>query len=107
MRRSPRPPIRPTLRQRFEFRAARLLFSLPAAVQLRLSGRPPMVVEDCALHPQMQLLLALRDLWRGPAIPELTPEIARQNFRHDTATIDKGAGVLRDFAFAIDTLVKV
>ena len=83
----PRPPIRPTLRQRFEFRAARLLFSLPAAVQLKLSRRPPVVVDGCALHPQMQLLLALRDLWRGAAIAELTPEIARANFRNDTATI--------------------
>ncbi len=87
MRRSPRPPNRPTLRQRFEFRAARLLFSLPAALQVRLSRRPPVVVGDCALHPQMQLLLALRDLWRGAAIAELTPEIARANFRNDTATI--------------------
>ena len=83
----PRPPIRPTLRQRFEFRAARMLFSLPAAVQLKLSRRPPVVVDGCTLHPQMQLLLALRDLWRGAAIAELTPEIARANFRNDTATI--------------------
>jgi acetyl esterase len=83
----PPPPIRPTLRQRFEFRAARMLFSLPAAVQLKLSRRPPVVVDGCTLHPQMQLLLALRDLWRGAAIAELTPEIARANFRNDTATI--------------------
>ena len=87
MRRSPRPPVRPTLRQRFEFRAARLLFSLPAALQVRLSGRPPVVIDGCALHPQMQLLLALRDRWRGAATAELTPEIARANFRDDTATI--------------------
>jgi acetyl esterase len=83
----PRPPIRPTLRQRFEFRAARMLFSLPAAVQLKLSRRPPVVVDGCTLHPQMQLLLALRDLWRGAAIAELTPEVARANFRNDTETI--------------------
>jgi acetyl esterase len=83
----PRPPIRPTLRQRFEFRAARMLFSLPAAVQLKLSRRPPVVIDGCTLHPQMQLLLALRDRWRGGAIAELTPEIARANFRNDTATI--------------------
>ena len=87
MRQSPRPPLRPTLRQRFEFRAARLLFSLPAAVQVRLSGRPPVVVDDCALHPQMQLLLALRNLWRGPSIAEQPLDEARANFRNDTATI--------------------
>ena len=83
----PRPPIRPTLRQRFEFRAARLLFSLPAAVQVRLSGRPPVVIDGCALHPQMQLLLALTALWRGAPISELTPAMARRKFRDDTATI--------------------
>ncbi|MPZ39531.1 MAG: alpha/beta hydrolase fold domain-containing protein [Rhizobiales bacterium] len=83
----PRRPIRPTLRQRFEFRAARLLFSLPAAVQVRLSGRPPVVVDGCALHPQMQLLLALHHLWHGGLIAELTPDMARQTFRNDTATI--------------------
>jgi acetyl esterase len=88
MRPSPPPrPIRPTLRQRFEFAAARMLFSLPAAVQLKLSRRPPVVIDGCTLHPQMQLLLALRDMWRGGAIAELTPEIARANFRNDTATI--------------------
>ena len=80
-------PRRPTLRQRLEFRAARLLFSLPAALQLRLSRRPPVVVEGAVLHPQMQLLIALRDLWRGAPIAALTPEVARRNFRNDTATI--------------------
>jgi acetyl esterase len=80
-------PFRPTLRQRFEFRAARLLFSLPAALQVRLSGRPPVVVDGCKLHPQMQLLLALRDLWRGPSMADLTPEMARRDFRNDTAIV--------------------
>jgi acetyl esterase len=101
----PRPPIRPTLRQRFEFRAARMLFSLPAAVQVRLSRRPPVVVDGCTLHPQMQLLLALRDLWRGTAIAELTPEIARANFRNDTATIagkPVAVGAISDITIAAD-----
>jgi hypothetical protein len=70
-----------------EFRAARLLFALPAAMQVRLSGRAPVVVDDCVLDPQMQLLLALRDRWRGAPVSELTPDIARRAFRHDTATI--------------------
>ena len=87
MRQTRRPPLRRTLRQRFEFGAARMLFSLPAAVQVRLSGRPPVVVDDCALHPQMQLLLALRNLWRGPSISEQPLDEARANFRNDTATI--------------------
>ncbi|MBX9777141.1 MAG: alpha/beta hydrolase [Xanthobacteraceae bacterium] len=106
MRRSPpRPPIRPTLRQRFEFAAARMLFSLPAAVQLKLSRRPPVVVDGCTLHPQMQLLLALRDRWRGAAIAALTPEIARANFRNDTATIAGktiAVGAVADIAIEVD-----
>jgi acetyl esterase len=35
----------------------------------------------------MQLLLALRNLWRGPSISEQPIEAARANFRNDTATI--------------------
>ena len=104
MRRFPRPTPRPSLRQRFEFRAARLLFALPAAVQVRLSGRPPVVVDDCALHPQMQLLLALRDLWRGAPMAELTPEIARMNFRNDTVAIAGQPITVGDIAdIAIET----
>jgi acetyl esterase len=75
------------LRQRFEFQAARLLLSLPAAVQIRLSGRPPVVIDGCALHPQMQLLLAVQGRWRGARPTELTPDLVRQAFRNDTATI--------------------
>ena len=69
MRRSPRTPIRPTLRQRFEFRAARMMFGLPAAVQVRLSGRAPVTVQGATLHPQMQLMLALHAALR-PALPD-------------------------------------
>jgi acetyl esterase len=101
----PRPPLRPTLRQRFEFRAARLLFSLPDAVQLKLSRRPPVVIDGCTLHPQMQLLLALRDMWRGAAIAELTPEMARRNFCNDTATIAGtpiAVGAVADIAIEAD-----
>ena len=87
MHRSPRRPLRRTLRQRFEFRAARLLFSLPAAVQVRLSGRPPVVVDDCALHPQMQLLLALpqslaRPIDRGAAPRRGARELPQRHRDH-------------------------
>lgn len=94
-------PSRPSLRQRFEFAAARWLFSLPGTLQVRLSGRPPVVIDGCALDPQMQLLLALRNLWRGAPIAELTPEIARRNFRLDTAIIAGPpieVGAVRDLA---------
>ena len=69
MRRSPRTPIRPTLRQRLEFRAARMMFGLPAAVQVRLSGRARVTIQGATLHPQMQLMLALHAALR-PALPD-------------------------------------
>jgi acetyl esterase len=80
-------PLRPTLRQRLEFRAARLLFSLPATMQVRLSGQPPVVIDDCVLHPQMQLLLRLRNAWRSASDARPSPHDARQAFRDDTTTI--------------------
>lgn len=83
---SSRPAPRLTLRQHFEFRALRLLFSLPAALQVRLSGRPPKVVDGCRLDPQMQLLLAVLKRWRG-TLPNQTPDQARRAFRHDTTTV--------------------
>lgn len=79
--------LRPTLRQRLEFRAARLLFSLPAAMQVRLSGQPPLVMDDCVLHPQMQLLLRLRNALRSSPDARPSPQDARQAFRDDTTTI--------------------
>ena len=65
MRSDPAKAPRLTLRQRLEFQAARLLFSLPDALQVRLSGRAPVVIDGLTLHPQMQLLLALKARWRG------------------------------------------
>jgi acetyl esterase len=88
-----------------EYRSARLLFALPAAVQLRLSGRPPIVVGDCTLHPQMQFLLTLRARWRGAPIAELTPAVARANFQRDTATIAGrpiAIGAIADLSIAGD-----
>lgn len=80
-----RPPC-PSLRQRLEFRVARLLFALPAGFQVRLSGRPPVTVDGLSLHPQMQLLLALQARWR-PTTEERTVAALRAEFRDDAATI--------------------
>jgi len=83
----PRQPTCLTLRQRFEFQVARLLFSLPAALQVRLSGRRPVVVDGCALDPQMQFLLALHTLLRhAPTVDRIAAE-ARQTLRMETLTI--------------------
>jgi acetyl esterase/lipase len=63
------------------------LFSLPAAMQVRLSGQPPLVIADCVLHPQMQLLLRLRNALRSASDARPSPHDARQAFRDDTTTI--------------------
>jgi acetyl esterase len=82
-----RTPRRPNLRQRLEFRAARLMFSLPAQIQVRLSGRPPVVVDGSPLYPEMQLLLALQARWRPAQRSYRTAETSRLEFQHDAATI--------------------
>jgi len=51
-----------------ELWAARRLLRLPAKVQLFLSRRAPVVVDGQTLHPEMQLLLAIRKLRGGRAL---------------------------------------
>jgi acetyl esterase len=80
-------PCRPSLRQRLEFRAARWLFSLPPSLQLRLSGRPPVVVDGQTLHPQMQLLLALHAALRPAPLGDRTPVEARAALRRDALAV--------------------
>src|SRR3954469_9258305 len=49
--------------------AARLLDALPPRVQVRLSGRPPIVRDGQTLDSGVQLMLAVRDR-QGPPPPE-------------------------------------
>lgn len=51
-----------------ELWAARRLLRLPPSVQLLLSRRAPVVVDGQALHPEMQLLLAVRTLRGGRSL---------------------------------------
>jgi acetyl esterase len=77
----------PNLRQRFEIQAARLLFSLPPALQVRLSGRPPVVIDGCELHPQMQLLLALYAMMRPAPPADRIASEARAALRREALAI--------------------
>jgi acetyl esterase len=51
-----------------ELWAARRLLRLPRSAQLFLSRRAPVVVDGQALHPEMQLLLAIRTLRGGRSL---------------------------------------
>ena len=66
--------------------AARALRRLPVWLQLRLSGRPAVVIDDQTLDPHVQLLLAIH-LKRSPhGLCQPTPEEARVRFRRDLRT---------------------
>lgn len=71
-----------TARQRVEFRIARFLNRLSPRVKVRLSGRPPVVVDGLTLDPDWQLALAL--LERQGAVP--TEELPLARARHELVT---------------------
>jgi acetyl esterase/lipase len=86
MQRSPPRPIHLSLRQRLEFHAARWLFSLPAALQVWLAGRRPVIVQDCVLDPQMQLMLALHALLQGAPVDRDVAQV-RKTLRYEAMAI--------------------
>jgi acetyl esterase len=96
----PRP--RPNFRQRLQFQGARLLFALPASLQVRLSGRPALVIDESTLHPQMQLLLALYARLRSEQRLEPSLAEARAQFRYDAMTI---AGPTIDVGAVADVII--
>lgn len=93
--------FRLTLRQRFEFRAARMMLGLPATVQVHLSGRPPVTVQGATLHPQMQLLLALHAALRPATLADRVAVEARAALRREALAIAGrpiAVGAVRDLA---------
>jgi acetyl esterase len=67
-------------------RASRALLSLPPRVQRRLSRRPPVEIDGQRLDPEMQLMLALREIVGEPVWDEkLSPERARELAREEAA----------------------
>jgi acetyl esterase len=63
---------------------ARGLARLPAGVQRRLSGEPPVTADGLALDPHVQLIRALRRRRGTPGLCEPTPEAGRARFRLET-----------------------
>jgi len=72
-------------RERIEYRAARALAALPPALQVRLSGKPPVSIDGDTLAPDTQLTLALLERRREPPTETLSPEEARRARRRLSA----------------------
>ncbi|HWT00757.1 MAG TPA: alpha/beta hydrolase fold domain-containing protein, partial [Pyrinomonadaceae bacterium] len=62
---------------------ARALRRLPVWLQLRLSGRPAVVIDDQQLDPHVQLLLSIHLKRRRQGLCHPTPDEARLRFRRD------------------------
>jgi acetyl esterase len=71
----------PTPVERLGHGLARALAALPPAVQLRLSGRPPVRIDGETLSPQMQLMLALFERRAQRPLETMTPAEARRERR--------------------------
>ena len=78
-----------TPRERLQYRAARTLAALPPALQIRLSGKPPVVIDGDTLAAQTQLMLALLQRRGEPALETLGPTQARRA-RSELAAIYAG-----------------
>jgi acetyl esterase len=97
--------VRLTPRQRVEYQAARALAALPPALQVRLSGKPPVSIDGDTLAPETQLTLALLER-RGEPFPEtLSPEEARRARRRLSAVYSGppvSVGAVRDVEIEAD-----
>ena len=62
---------------------ARVLFSLPPTVQRALAGGRPVVVDGRTLHPEIQLLVAVRALLGGKGITDGPHDSARRRYRRE------------------------
>jgi acetyl esterase len=71
------------LADRVQYVAARLLTALPPRIQVRLAGGAPIVVDGHRLHPELQLLLHLRERTGVPSMSASTPERARRLARRE------------------------
>jgi acetyl esterase len=74
-----------TVAERLRGAAARALGRLPAALQIRLSGQPPVVVDGQTLDPALQLLCAIRIRRRTPDFCEPTVFVGRERLKRETA----------------------
>ncbi|MCK8498716.1 alpha/beta hydrolase [Myxococcus fulvus] len=72
-----------TLLERLEFKVASALFRLPPPMLVRLSGKPPVVIDGLRLHPEVQLLLSLRERKGVPRKSELPLSESRNRLRRE------------------------
>ncbi|MHB8492869.1 MAG: alpha/beta hydrolase fold domain-containing protein, partial [Solirubrobacteraceae bacterium] len=91
--------LSPNLGQRLESLSLRGLMSLPGALQVRLSGRPPVRIDGDTLAPDIQLMLALLEL-RGEASPTHASPVELRRIRRRGAAVAGGSripvGAVRD-----------
>lgn len=73
-----------TLVERLEHRLARVLLRLPPALQVRLSGEPPVRRDGLQLHPELQLLLSIRKRRGKPGLSDLAPVESRRHARRES-----------------------
>ena len=86
------PQNRLPLARRIELALGRVLFRLPARVQLALTGRPALTREGATLHHEMQLLLAIsRALDAKTTLSHPSIEIARKQMLYNTARFNDAA----------------
>jgi acetyl esterase len=98
-----------TPRERLESRLGRGLAVLPGDLQVRLSGKPPTVVDGLRLAPGIQLSLAVLERRNLPKPETLTPTQAREE-RTRLAAVYAGApaqvGAVRDLEIDAETPLK-
>jgi acetyl esterase len=76
------------------------LGTLPGPVLVRLSGRPPVVMDGQTLDPHVQLVLAMRKKRGVRGLVEPTPAEGRARFRHECLVFGSPktkVGAVRDF----------
>ena len=66
------------MRERFEFRTARALAALPPRAQLRLSGKPAVVLDGLRLDPEIQLSLSMLERQGVDGLDKLSVPEARK-----------------------------
>ena len=98
-----RPPVRVSTADRIEAFVARALGRLSPRAMVRLSGRPPLVIDGQVLDPQLQLALAVRRRRRVPGLVEPTIEEGRLRYRRDMV-VHRGpktpVGAVRELSIA-------
>lgn len=92
-----------TYRQRLQFRAARALSLVPPRWQVRLSGKPAVVVDGQTLEPEIQLLLSLIERYGRPPYEQLPLDRGRREMREGAMV---GTGRPPPMAAATDLTVE-